>query len=62
MTNPVESESGETKWLTTGTVVGAVVGAIFGGVIEQVFIGQGATVVAALLFGVAGAMVPALFD
>jgi uncharacterized protein YcfJ len=62
MAGPIESESGEKKWLTTERLIGAGIGAVVGGLIEYVFIGQGATIVAALLFGVAGAFVPALFE
>jgi outer membrane lipoprotein SlyB len=60
MADPVKS--GEDKWLNSNMVIGAVAGAVFGGVIEYVFIGQGATLVAAALFGVFGAVAPALFE
>jgi uncharacterized membrane protein len=59
MSEPVGSEK---PFLNTSTVVGAVVGAIFGAAIEHIFIGQGATLVAALLFGIGGAFVPMLFE
>ncbi|PWB83169.1 MAG: hypothetical protein C3F11_07970 [Methylocystaceae bacterium] len=49
-------------WLTKERVIAAGIGAVFGGVLEYVFIGQGATIVAALLFGLAGAFVPILFE
>jgi hypothetical protein len=62
MTSPVQSESGGKKWLTAGALISAAIGAVFGGAVEYVFIGQGATVVAALLFGIAGFFAPALFE
>jgi uncharacterized protein YcfJ len=61
MADPVESGSGEKPFLNTETIIGAVIGAIFGGAIEHIFMGQGATLVAAVLFGIAGAFVPMLF-
>ncbi|HXY58738.1 MAG TPA: hypothetical protein VEH76_09160 [Methylocystis sp.] len=58
MSEPVQSE---TSFFTKEAAIGAIVGAVFGGLIENIFIGQGATIVAAVLFGVAGAFVPLLF-
>lgn len=49
-------------WLTKERMIAAGIGAVFGGAIEYVFVGQGATIVAALLFGLAGAFVPSLFE
>jgi len=61
MSEPVKTEVDDKPWLNKEAVIGGVVGAIFGAAIEYVFIGQGATIVAALLFGVAGVFVPLLF-
>ncbi len=61
MADPVKNEADEKPFLNTETIIGAVIGAIFGGAIEHIFIGQGATLVAAALFGIAGAFVPMLF-
>ena len=58
MSEPVQ---GETSFFTKEAAIGAILGAIVGGMIENIFIGQGATIVAAILFGVAGAFAPLLF-
>lgn len=50
------------SWLTKERVIAGVVGAIFGAAVEHIFVGQGATVVAALLFGIAGAFVPSFLE
>ena len=61
MSEPSNTQQDEGSWINKEALIGAAIGAIFGGAIEHIFINQGATIVAALLFGVAAFFAPLLF-